>query len=380
MVVAGAGARGAYEAGALSVLVPALAADGAMPRVLVGTSAGAINVVGLAAGLDRGLDEALSQLVELWGDVRLSDVVDVPRTVLGGLRYLGGVVGLPTWPASLLDSRPQRATLERLLRLDRLHAVVRDGLVDAVAVATTSVATGGTVVFVEKGPGVALPEPDPDRAITYVATELTVEHVLASAAVPAAFRPVLVPGPAPWAGWYVDGGLRLNAPLKPALDLGCTRLGVVATQPAAYPPQVPGPPDRRSPDIAAVAALALHGLLADRMVEDLRVLSAVNRLVESSADHSHRRVAFRFAGPAADQGQDLARLATHAYRESTSGLRGLRDPALVVLERLIGGAPDDNGELLSYLFFDSAFTAPAARLGAEHAARSAGWTADSRAC
>lgn len=38
-----------------------------------------------------------------------------------------------------------------------------------------------------------------------------------------------------------------------------------------------------------------------------------------------------------------------------------------LLDRLIGGDPDDHGNLLSYLFFDPAFTARAAELGHAHA-------------
>ncbi len=385
LVVGGAGARGAYEAGALSVLVPRLAADDGVPPIMVGTSAGALNVVGLAGLLHLGVNAALDALVALWGAVRLGDVVDVAGTLAGGLSYAGRVVGLPTRLPSLLDTSPQRATLERLLDLDRVHEAVRSGPVDALAVVTTSVHTGGTVVFVERKQGVALPPPDADRAITYVDTELTVEHVLASAAVPAAFAPVLVTTPAAWAGWYVDGGLRLNVPLKPALDLGAERLGVVSTQPSSYGTQAPGPvgrtPDVQPPDVAAVAALALRSLLADRMVEDLRVLSTVNRLVAAGATGTgDREVPFMFAGPGPGQGRDLARLASTSYREAYGGAKALRQPALAVLERLLGGSSDDNGELLSYLFFDPAFTVAAAALGAAQAsAAGPGWRTNSRA-
>jgi len=366
LVVAGAGARGAYEAGALSVLVPQLAADGGLPSVLVGTSAGALNVVGLAGTIDAGLQPALDGLVELWSEVRLGDVVDVPGTLAGGLRYAAQLAGLPVRVPSLLDTTPQRETLEGLLSLDRLHANVADGPVDAVAVVTTSVDTGGTVVFVEKKPSVPLPPPDEDRNLTYVEVELSVEHVLASSAVPVAFRPVFVSTPAAWRGWYVDGGLRLNAPLKPALDLGCDLLGVVATQPASYRSAQPGA--GRQPDVPGVAALALRALLADRMVEDLRMLTAINRLVTAGArTDRYRQVGYRFAGPAAGQADDLARLAAEVYEREYGGLRGLRNPALAVLDRLIGGAAPEHGELLSFLFFDAPFTREAARLGAEHA-------------
>ena len=377
LVVAGGGARGAYEAGAMQVLVPRMVAAGETPTVLVGTSAGALNVVGLAGAIDLGARPAVDLLVELWSSVRLSDVVDVPGTVAGGLRYAAGVAGLPVRTPSLLDTSPQRATLEQLLPLDRLHDNVRSGPVDAVAVVTTSVDTGGTVVFVEKKPSVPLPPPDPGRNVTYVETTLTVDHVLASSAVPVAFRPVLVRTPERWRGWYVDGGLRLNAPLKPALDLGCDRLGVVATQPASYRTGPAG--TRAAPDVPRVAALALRSLLADRMVEDLQTLDAVNRLVAASTaggagpparaggHGAYREVAYRFAGPGADQAEDLARLASQVYRREYAGLKGLRNPALAVLERLLGGDADDRGELLSFLFFDGAFTRAAAVLGAEHA-------------
>lgn len=52
---------------------------------------------------------------------------------------------------------------------------------------------------------------------------INAQHVLASAAIPLGFPGVRVDSPAPGAGWYVDGGLRLNAPLPPAIALGVTR-------------------------------------------------------------------------------------------------------------------------------------------------------------
>jgi len=46
---------------------------------------------------------------------------------------------------------------------------------------------------------------------------LNAGHVLASSAIPVAFPPVQVSDPGPAAGWYVDGGVRLNRPLHPAV-------------------------------------------------------------------------------------------------------------------------------------------------------------------
>jgi len=370
LVVAGAGARGAYEAGALSALVPRMADTGSTPSVFVGTSAGALNVVGLAGLAHLGVQEAADQLVDMWRSVQLGQVVDIAASVAGtGLGYTRQLLGWPKRLRCLLDTAPQRATLERLLPWEGLHDNIARGTVDAVAVTTTSVATGGTVVFVEKKPSVSLPLSDPDRNITYVETTLTVEHVLASAAVPVVFRPVEVGSPSTSRGWYVDGGLRLNVPLKPAIDLGCDRLGVVATEPASWAqdPTVGLPAAEGGPDLFAAASLTLRALLADRMVEDLQTLQMVNRLLRPGASKRYRSIDFLFAGPSSSQANDLATLANQVFHREYGSLKGVRNPALWVFDRLIGGAAPDHGGLLSFFFFDSTFATAAANLGIDHA-------------
>lgn len=378
LVVAGAGARGAYEVGALSVLLPRMVAAGAAPSVLVGTSAGALNVAALAGLAHRGPDEACAELARLWRDVHLADVLDVGGTVVGtGAGFTGqllglpaavrGLFGLPLRLTSLVDPGRQRETLARVVDWDRLHDNVTHGPVDAVAVATTSVATGGTVVFVERKASVALPPTDVKRDITYVDTLLTPDHLLASAAVPTLFRPVRIDSSPGSAGWYLDGGVRMNTPLKPALGLGCDRLGVVATTPevpAARPPADPAPAE---PDVFAAGALALRILLGGAVTDDLRALLALNAQARAAASDPHGVVDVWFAGPPADRATELATLANTVFRREFAGRRAMRNPGLWALDRAIGGTAADHGELLSFLFFDPSFAEAAIALGAEHA-------------
>lgn len=89
VVIAGAGARGAYEAGVLSVVVPRLAAAGVRPRVFVGTSAGAINVTVLAAAAHLPAEEQATALLDVWRGIG-------PRDVFAPL--LPGSPG-PGWPS-----------------------------------------------------------------------------------------------------------------------------------------------------------------------------------------------------------------------------------------------------------------------------------------
>lgn len=374
LVVSGAGARGAYEAGAIASLLPHLPRS-EHPPILVGTSAGALNVVALAAFAGDGYKAATHRIVSLWSTVGLDDVFGPVGTLVGtGLRYLGQAAGLDVTLPSLLDTERMRDLLTSLICWEDLHANIRSGAIGAVAVTATSVATRGTVVFVEKHPSVPLPDYDEQRNITYVETELSVEHVLASAAVPVLFRPVRVTEPAAWAGWYVDGGLQLNTPLKPALALGADTLGVVATQPRHWieqPAADLAPGDDEPPDVFGAAALVLRAVLSDRMIEDLHQLEVRNdRLmriraagVDSADVTSDREIEVRFAGPSLEQAYDLGRLAYDIYSEKGAGVGGLRHPWLSVLGRLVGGTREDHGDLLSFLLFDPDFTSAAAELG-----------------
>ncbi|WP_306454260.1 patatin-like phospholipase family protein [Rhodococcus sp. ACS1] len=276
LVVSGGGARGAYEAGAITSPLPRL---GRPPTILVGTSAGALTVTGLAADADLGLDQAAEHVVSRWSSVALDDVFGVVSSIAGGgLRYLGQLAGLHVRLSSPFDTTRMTETITKLVPFERVHENIERGIVEAVAVAATSVATGGTVVFVEKHPSIELPRYDANRNISYVETELRPEHVLASAAVPGLFRPIHIGTPPAWAGWYVDGGLRLNMPLKPAVQMGADRLGMVSTRPRHWPTGLPSQQHTGTgePDIFNAAGVILRAMLADRMVEDLHRLESRN--------------------------------------------------------------------------------------------------------
>ena len=115
----------------------------------------------------------------------------------------------------------------------------------------------------------------------------------------------------------------------------------------------------------AVTALALRVLLADRMIEDLHRLARRNALARG--DVGVNPIDILFAGPSAAQRGDIAALANRVFRGRHSGARVAEDPPLWLLGRFIGGEEPDHGNLLSYLFFDPAFTSAAAALGLAHA-------------
>lgn len=366
VVLAGAGARGAYEAAALATLLPVLDVNGRRPRIFIGTSAGAINAVLFASLAHLPAEQAAQRALELWREVGRRDVLRsiVVSGIEALLRYLAQLAGLPVGLTSLLDPAPLHGTLDRLIDWDQLHAnASRPNLLMGVSVTTTDCATGRTKVFVECDGSRALPAADERRGIDYVSARLDCSHLMASAAIPLLFPPALIEAPAPDCGWYLDGGVRLNAPIKPAVALGATHLVLLATDPIDQVlPCAPrlGP----QPDVRAALADVLRSLLVDRMVEDIRRLSQMNELLQSRAPGStvsrsssgrrRRVIPFVYAGP--ERANVLAALAAREFHARYGRGRWLRHSLdYPVLHRLLGAAGTVNGELLSYLFFEHGF-------------------------
>jgi NTE family protein len=381
-VLAGGGARGAYEAGALSALAPALAAAGQSPDIIVGTSIGALNGSFFAARADEPLETSAAAALEMWRELSWEDALRplVSPSELGRLLGAGALLaGLPGGGLTgLLDPTPLRGTLERLVSFERIAGNVASGALSAAAVVATGYHTTRSVVFHHGGPDLAL---DPLRAIDYFATALMPEHVLASAAIPGAFPAVEIQHPSDAAGWYGDGGVRLNAPLTPALALGADRVVVVGLNSSVTHAGASGRPDA----LDGVAQL-LQVVLADQLAEDVATLAAVNETLMPASPASardaaagkrvragkgdggkraaagrgkrrgrHRTIPYIFVAPS--DRLEIGRLAREVYRRRYASIAGfVRDSNIALLGRIVDADRSAiHGELLSYLFLAREF-------------------------
>jgi NTE family protein len=366
VVLPGGGARGAYEAGALSVLLPALEARGERVTVFCGTSVGAINAALLASVAQLPAGEAVEAMLGQWRGMRKRDVMNPivgPGLAISALRLLGEALEVPGLRlGSLLDASPLRRSIERWIDWPALHRNVASGTVDAVSVVATALSCGSSIAFVESRH--AAPHSRAGDELRYVPVALTGEHVRASAAIPLLFAPVEVSAPASARDHYIDGGTRLNSPLKPALALGADRVIVVGFEPFGR---------RARPPVAAVAphmtdviANILDGLLVDQVGDDLHRMAAINSFFVHGASRAardyravrgrspYRRIAYALVAPA--RGGELGRIAERVFRERYSGIAGLlRSPDYPLISRVLGGRTRSRGELLSFLLFDEVF-------------------------
>ncbi len=366
LVLAGGGARGAYEAGAVSVLLPHLEARGERPRLLVGTSVGAMTAVYLASVGHLDAEDAVSGLLERWREVGKGEVFS-PIIRRGGplLRYTGKVLGVPGVRLSgLLDPAPLTATLDGWIDWRALHRNVRSGAVDALAVVATSAASARSTVFVE---GRTRKELFSSYGIDYEPVRIANVHVRASAAIPTFFPAVSIDSPARARGWYFDGGTRLNTPIKPVLDLDADRLVLLATDSIERTRVPPAEAPDAAPEFSGGAVELLQATLVDPLCNDVRMLGKINLLAGAAAGGSsdvdryqeargkrpYRQIPYIFVAPSSRGA--LGRRTTEVFSHRYAGLKGLRSPDFALLTRLLGGVGDSHGELLSYLFFEHEF-------------------------
>jgi NTE family protein len=231
--------------------------------------------------------------------------------------------------------------------------------------------TSLSVVFHDGGP---TPASDTLRAIEYVQTELTEDHVRASAAIPLLFPAVAV-GQGDERRWYFDGGTRLNTPIKPALKLGARRLIVIALNSLA---PVREPKAQRRPGALDGATQLIQAVLVDPLVNDVHTLASINEMLGDSSEarvRAHerrtgrRRVPYMLIAP--EDPSEIGRVAAEVYRRHYgSPFALLRSPNVAGLGHLLNAAASENhGELLSYLFFAEAFTERLIELGRRDAER-----------
>jgi NTE family protein len=219
------------------------------------------------------------------------------------------------------------------------------------------------VVFVEGGS-----VPASSRQIRYVATQLGTEHLLASAAFPVAFPPRWVAEPSGDGDWYIDGGVHLNSPLKPAIDLGADRILVVGgTRPRSVVPPSPDTP----PTLGDSNGQILHALLTDGLEADLVHLRAINRCVRGLAGRSVT------ASPGATSGRSAHRMISYLTISPSDDSLDAEAASIYPSGRLnllksfggyklLGAATPQrqrSGQFVSYLCFDKAFVAKAIALG-----------------
>jgi NTE family protein len=274
-----------------------------------------------------------------------------------GLRWIfdlgsGGFFGR-SQSTHLLDTEPLREFLGAEISFDQLHRNLRTGPIAGIAVSATSYFTGTAVTFFD---GDAKIEPWSRSSRMGIRETLTLDHVLASAAIPILFKPVRLGGV-----FFGDGGIRLAAPLSPAFHMGSDKvlaIGIRHDRSAAHTVHVNREAEMRSIAIADIGGILLDSLLLDSTDSDVERAQRINQtvaLIQENRRHLHpsnlRVIPVLYLRPS----QDLGLFATQQFRRFPRVLR--------FFLRGIGASDARSWNFMSYMAFDRAYTEPVSELG-----------------
>jgi NTE family protein len=275
VMLTGGGARAAYQVG----LIKGLARH--FPKlefqIITGVSAGAINATFLASR-HGNLATKGEDLADVWCELQCSSIWQFDwQTIVPFRTALASVFWRHKWsrPHGLVDTRPLEQLLYRLFDAKPRQPIpgiienLNNGL-RAVALMTLDYSTGQSVRWMQ-GRTVDMWE-GPNRRSE--ATQLTVQHVMASSALPFFFPAVRISNQ-----WYGDGGMRLAAPLSAPVQLGARRIiamstGYQRTQDEAQIPVVTG-----YPPAAQILGQLFNAIFLDVIDEDVRRMERMNALV-----------------------------------------------------------------------------------------------------
>jgi len=359
VVLTGGGARAAYQVGFLRWIARHIP-DVSFP-IITGVSAGAINAAYLAA-FPGTHGEAIERLASLWQSLSVEKVFRVDTSsLLGqmarwGVRLVSGGSAIAPEVRGLVDTAPLRETLDTVFKFPEggmargIARQLETRRLSALAIVTSNYTTGQSVIWTQ---GRDLRDWErPTRRSR--ATEMSLDHVMASAALPLFFPAVHLNG-----AWHGDGGIRLTTPCSPAIHLGATRILALSTRYASTREEADQPMVAGYPPPLQISGQLLNAIFLDDLGRDSQELQRVNMLLQEVPPEKRRglrKIQLLVARPSKDLGKLVAEFEPRLPRFFRH------------LTRSLGSRETSTPDVLSLLTFDPEYLSALIEIGETDAA------------
>ena len=274
LILPGGGARGAYQVGVMKA-IREICPDAANPFPIVcGTSAGAINAAVLASHAHE-IDVGIARLHHFWSSMHCSrvyktDAWTVFKTAVQWALSLSLGGRLVSNPRSLLDNDPLRRFLGEHLQLDGIDEAIVSGDLHGLTITASGYSCASAISFYQGRADITEWHRSRRRG---QATRIRLDHLLASAALPLLFPAVRIGNE-----FFGDGGMRMLAPLSPAIHLGADRMLIISTRDEKPDPSPLEPASY--PTLGEIGGYLLDTIFMDTLNSDLNRLNRINQTLE----------------------------------------------------------------------------------------------------
>jgi len=361
LILGGGGARAAYQVGVLKAvaeLVPE-GSDNPFP-VICGTSAGSINTVALASNADN-FHLGVQRIINVWSNFKLHHVfyASGKSLLMRVLKWAWYNLGPGTWhkgPSSLLNNQPLRELLNEHISFDKINRSLENGDLHAYCLTACSYSTGESTTFYDGALGIE------DWFRTHrngVRTKMTVEHMMASSAIPVIFPSVRLGNE-----HFGDGSMRQMSPISPALHLGAEKILIIGLRKEGKEEEKELSKPGYRPTLGQISGYVLDTLFLNSLHSDIERMERMNNTLRESQKHNTS-----IAGVSENlniiehivisPSKDIADIAMRHYKNLPKAFR--------IALKFLGMSKKNSRRFISYLMFNDLFCQELIELGYQDA-------------